>query len=97
MRIASPAIPTGLPANPRSERAAADAPSGRIETIEPVGGGSRRADSSPGYYLSFLRQDGDDLQSVPARNRAAVSAYIANQPSTVERLGVELVGIDEFA
>lgn len=35
--------------------------------------------------------------TIAPRYRAAISAYLANQPTAMERLGVELVGIDEFA
>lgn len=35
--------------------------------------------------------------NLPARARNAVAAYSSNGPSIVERLGVELVGVDTYA
>ena len=97
MRIASLAIPGNHPASARNDRGAVEWPLRRSDVAEPSGNPSRSAGSKPERLLPRSLADGDALQSIPARNRAAVSAYIANQPSAIERLGVELVGIDEFA
>ncbi len=39
----------------------------------------------------------EQLQSLSARSRTAVTSYLNNGPSVEERLGVELAGVDTFA
>ena len=94
MRIDNLAIPTRHPALSRSDQTAADRPLRREDAAEPSAGArTRRAAPELSRLLEARR---DDLESVPPRSRSAVSAYMANQPSAIERLGVELVGIDEY-
>ena len=38
-----------------------------------------------------------DSDNVAPRNRGAIAAYLANVPGPLERLGVELVGVDILA
>ncbi len=47
--------------------------------------------------MNAQRRQADDLNDVPPRNRAAIAAYLDNVPGPLERLGVELAGIDVTA
>lgn len=100
------------PAAPRSERApqdivpARDNPGAGARQSEAVGTPRRevlapeRAAELYRQAREFSRGDAqarESLDSVPPRNRAAVSAYLDNRPSLSERLGIELVGVDDFA
>lgn len=94
VRIDNLAIPTSHAAPSRADQAAADRPLRRDDAAESNAGvRTRRAAPELSRLLEARR---DDLESVPPRYRTAISAYIANQPSAIERLGVELVGIDEY-
>lgn len=94
MRIDNLAIPTSHPVPSRADHAVADRPLRRDDAIE-SNAGARPRRSAP-ELSRLLESRHDDLESVPPRFRTAVSAYIANQPSAIERLGVELAGIDEY-
>lgn len=62
-----------------------------FETSSPAARQSRK----DAGLLQLSNQSAPD--TIAPRYRAAISAYLANQPTAMERLGVELVGIDEFA
>lgn|GEM_PF-4068298 len=58
----------------------------------PAPGGEQSPRSSgPPVDLAQVIED----EAVLPRNRMAIAAYLAHQPSPLERLGVELAGIDE--
>lgn len=98
MRIDSPVIPAGHGISSRTERLQSDAVV--LHPNEHAGGSElkeqRRASPALNLMLESSWREHDSLDNVPPRNRAAVSAYLANQPSAIERLGVELVGVDEI-
>src|SRR5690625_7801193 len=58
----------------------------------PAPGGEQSPRSSgPPVDLAQVIED----EAVLPRNRMAIAAYLAHQPSPLERLGVELAGVDE--
>lgn len=56
---------------------------------------TQRRTSDISRFAEAYQQRQDEVAGLPRRGQIAISAYLSSQPSISERLGVELVGVDE--